>query len=135
MTKKDFNAYLKEEKIKVSKSFNENKTYSKENWGGNVYRVNLKKGDKTSTFFYTDSKANQEKGTKPTNKAMIYALKLDKDSSQSVTSYQDVKDEFGYEDTKKAKKVYTGLKSNELKYHKIFSKKEDEYLDKIYENY
>lgn len=133
---KKVDTFLKQEKVRVKIDKVGNKPYfAGEKESRDVYKVTLNKDGKKVSYNYGQSIYASEKGEKPTNAEVLYAFKQDKSSMSNTSSYQDFLSEYGYEDNKESKKIYSQLGKNSEKYDKVFNKSEDEKLDKIYEDY
>lgn len=101
----------------------------------NIYMLTLEKDNKKSNFRYGDSIDNTRKGIPAKKEDVLGTIVREKQDSEGISSVKDVKDNFGYESDREAKRVFNGLKKNENDYDKVIDNETNEELKKIYEDY
>ena len=111
---------------------NTTKTYIRKSdlTSGNAYRVTLTRNDKKICFVFNDNIYNESD-----KNDFIYSLLSDSQAYESTRDLTDFMHEFGYTDDKQAKKIYDACKKQSERLHKLFTNKEIETLEKIFENY
>ena len=132
MYEKKTENFLKEKNIKLNISKVGTKPYfvgEKEN--RDVYKVTLDKDGKKVSYTYGASINDTWKGRKPTKGEVLYAFSRDKYEG----SYDDFLGDYGYENNKESKKIYSLITKNSEKYDKIFTEEDKEKLDEIYEDF
>ena len=122
------------EKVKSSVSFiKRDKYFGPNDQVRNIYKLQLKKGKKTSSFLFGDSIYNLKNNKRPTKDDIMGSLINEYNSTPET--YKEFLDTFGYDDTKESKIIYNKLLKNKQKLEKIYSKEELNNLIKKYENY
>ena len=97
---------------------------------GNKYLITLEYKDKIIKFHYHDNYLN-----KSTLTDFIHALKLDAESYKYNSNHLEFAKSFGYEDIEEAKKIYDACEKQFIRYNKLFSKEEQEEINKLLVNY
>lgn len=97
---------------------------------GNAYRVTLtRNGVKVGFIFNANIYNESDKND------FIYSLLRDSQAYEFCYNLADFMHEFGYTDAQKAKQAYDACKKQSERLHKLFTNKEIETLEKIFENY
>ena len=97
---------------------------------GNAYRVTLTRNGVKVGFIFNDNIYNESD-----KNDFIYSLLSDSQAYESTRDLADFMNEFGYTDDTQAKKIYDACKKQSERLHKLFTNKEIETLEKIFENY
>ena len=93
----------------------------------NIYKVKIKRENKSFSFNFGQSIYATSKGEKPTNYDILSCLQ-----KYDVGSFEDFCSEFGYdEDSRKAEKTYNAVCKEYDNVCKIWSEKEIELLQEI----
>ena len=93
----------------------------------NIYKVKIKRENKSFSFNFGQSINATSKGEKPTNYDILACLQ-----KYDVGSFDDFCSEFGYdEDSRKAEKTYNGVCKEYNNVCKIWSEEEIELLQEI----
>lgn len=97
---------------------------------GNKYEIKMTHNDKTIDFVYNDNIHN--KGDK---NDFLYALLSDAMAYKYAINLGDFMAEFGYEDEEQAKDIFNACKIQYKKLKYLFTEKQIEELEKIFEDY
>lgn len=131
---KDINKIKKEFGLTTSVVFNKRDYYfDGDNQSRNIYTLTLKRNGISSSFKFGDSIDNTQKGIRPKDYEIIYAIIQDYYSYLDSPNVNEFMSMFGYEDKKQANKIYNAVKRNYLKVNKLFTENEVEQLGKIFQ--
>lgn len=100
----------------------------------NIYSLTLKRDNKTSSFRFGDSVFNSQKGNKPKDYEIMYALVQDYYSYYDYSNLSEFMSSFGYEDKEQARKIVNRLKKDFEKLNKLFTTEEMELIGKVYQD-
>ena len=113
-------------KIQTKKEYQGKSTLT----SGNKYLVTIIYNGKQIQVDFNDNYLN-----KSGKKDFIFALLLDANAFDTTKNAIDFMEEFGYTEPQQAKEVYNACKESAKKLHYLFTKKEIEQLQQLFEDY